>query len=553
MGKTKKNGVRTAAVCALAALCGLGFAGEPSEKDGITLPDISTVVSGGESGVRSGAVPDYSDVLPDEAPSSEILPRLPDAVTQDAPGAGGGADPQGGGKKIYAEGIVGIGLPGFFTGNFSVCGQDSASPFRLDFGHEYLNGYARHEFSDGYFDRITSVSADKTLSADSAVWKLGGRYESSGDGFQGKCAEASGMTKELTEAAVSFDWKSPGGAKFGVSADGGLYRRFLDLAGSRPESVPDSAADAAAVLFRPRLLSGWERNGFSVSLAAEYTLEGDIKDVYPDSDVINRGLFTLGAGWKNQLVTLAGSVSALIGNEIGGHAALVPFSLAADFSVPVPISARSLSISLSGGLDSRLPTVSDLERNFKFSALSRLPSETSDWYGRAGVSVPVRDALTFGLSAEFRKTALENGVWEPDYDSPAAAGQYGYEQNGLTRMNTEAVFSARAGIAVFSASWKAFWIDVPAAETRNSLNVSVSVQGEDARWGADGGLAFSPDDGEDHAPDVGLSAFLKLTRAASLAVSADDVVKLISGESRIYAGKYIERSGHVGVLVKFFL
>jgi hypothetical protein len=60
------------------------------------------------------------------------------------------------------------------------------------------------------------------------------------------------------------------------------------------------------------------------------------------------------------------------------------------------------------------------------------------------------------------------------------------------------------------------------------------------------------DSNADIIPIIDMSAFFRLTQAVRLAVSVEDIVKLISGDSRTYAGDYIDRSGSASILVKFF-
>ena len=50
-----------------------------SDEDAITLPDVSTVVSGGAIKAGKSAVPDYSEVLPKNSSDSEIMPEFPNS------------------------------------------------------------------------------------------------------------------------------------------------------------------------------------------------------------------------------------------------------------------------------------------------------------------------------------------------------------------------------------------------------------------------------------------------------------------------------------------
>ena len=46
-------------------------------------------------------------------------------------------------------------------------------------------------------------------------------------------------------------------------------------------------------------------------------------------------------------------------------------------------------------------------------------------------------------------------------------------------------------------------------------------------------------------------AFVKVTPSLSAAVSVNDIIKLYKGETRVYAGKYVERGGTAALLLKF--
>jgi hypothetical protein len=161
--------------------------------------------------------------------------------------------------------------------------------------------------------------------------------------------------------------------------------------------------------------------------------------------------------------------------------------------------------------------------------------------------------LSFTTDAEYRRTAFGNGVWEPVYkDSSFTGGQYEYRQTEHTQFSTDAGVSFYKGMLTLRGSWKAQWLYVPVLESPDTISVSASLQGSESRWGAGTEVRFSPDGGSDHVPELNFSGFFRLTKAVRLAVSADDVVKLITGRSRTYAGRYITRSGSAGFLIKFF-
>ena len=81
---------------------------------------------------------------------------------------------------------------------------------------------------------------------------------------------------------------------------------------------------------------------------------------------------------------------------------------------------------------------------------------------------------------------------------------------------------------------------------------AILSQDKNARVGFEGLCIQNAAPSDDRCPEVNLSMFWRLTNAVRLAVAADDVVKLISGSERVYAGDYIARSGTASVQVRFF-
>ena len=219
----------------------------------------------------------------------------------------------------------------------------------------------------------------------------------------------------------------------------------------------------------------------------------------------------------------------------------------------MPFSSRAVRLSAAGGIDSYLPKVSALEKAYAFSALNVLPEETSDWFGSLNVNVPVKDILTVTLDGVFCTTAFGNGTVQPVYkETYFKNGQYFYFSEDMTQVNTDAGISFRKGIATFSLNWKSFWGDLPATEVPNKISGGVSLQDKKARVNFSSVIAFELGDDADSVPVVDFDCSVKVSYAVRLAVTGNDIVKLISGKSRDYAGEYIRRSGYAGILAKFF-
>lgn len=522
----------------------------PAQNSEITLPDVTTVVSGDALTAGKDAVPDFSEVLPSVPESKTVLPELPGVTAGKNAGADETVVKTETENSVYAEGLVGGGFPGFFTGNFSVYRSSGSDPFRFGFNYDSADGYARRAFSDGFYDRTAAVTGEKTITTKNAVYKFNGSYESLGNGLQDQYAGFYDVTKQTVAGKADALWTLPNGFSMQSDINSGWYNRFAGITGST--AAAGYAEKSAVFSLAPSARLGWGTGGFSSYFSAAWYLQSDTASSLSTGST-NRARFGTGLGWKNDFIHVYGDAAAVIGTAIGDNPVVVPFTLGISSSFATGLSSRKVSLAAEGGISSEQPLYADLEKKYTFSALSDIPGETSDWYGKLSADIPVKGVFSFTTEAEYRQTAFGNGVWEPDYeDGSFVCGQYTYKQTDRSQLSTDAGVSFNKGILTLRGSWKAQWIYVPVLEYPNTLTVSASLQGNDSKWGAGTELSFSPDEDSDHMPELNLSGFYRLTKAVRLAVTADDVVKLITGQSRTYAGRYITRSGSAGFLIKFF-
>lgn len=538
-------------ICAVAVFT-VAFGGFSQTADkteeAITLPDVTTVITGGAVTAGKDTVPDFRDVLPDEKGEGTVLPELPDVSTPENKRADQAYLKPEQEKSVYAEGLVGGGFPGFFTGVFSLYRTSGDNPFRIGFSHESVNGYAHNSYSDGYFDRTTAISGEKTFSVKNMVMKFTGGYDSVGNGLQNQTAGIYDVTKQSLSGGADINWKLPHSFYITANADGGWYNRFAGITGT--PVVEDFSKSVSVAMVSPVIGFGWYNYGFSTGFSARWSLEADADDTL-SGGASNRGEFGVNFGWKNSNVNIYSNAAAVIGSKIGDNSVLVPFTLGISAAFTTPLSPRMFTLTAEGGMSSYKPDCCELETKYTFSSLSFIPEETSDWYGTLSFDVPIKDIFTVDLNSEFRTTAAENGVWEPDYDGTAVSGQYVYVQDNRTIFRTGAGIAMHKEIITLRGAWNAHWADVPVLEDQNSVIVAVSLQGAESRWGTDVSSVFFPG-ADDAVPKLDVSAFFRLTPAVRLAVTGSDVVKLCSGCSRTYAGQYITRSGTAGILVKFF-
>lgn len=525
----------------------------------IALPDVTTVISGDEVSAGKDALPDFSKVLPDENTAKGSMVQLPDAsVAEDDSLATLPANPAGV-KDVFAEGQIGGGYPGFFTGNFSIYRSAGENPFLLRFMHETATGYAGKSAADGFFDNQTEVSGNKTFTLPSSVWKFSGSYNKSGDGMQNVSSAFYDMTKQTLDGTADFSVKPSDIFSLNVSLNPSWYSRY---AGGKSTSAAFTDPEETASMFslHPSIKALWTLNQVEIAALGTYLQQDNVAGNANitgtgdfDAQATHRGSFGAEISWSNSVFTVFEKASAVTGTALGkNNSVIVPFTVGLKIEGQPDFMSRSIVFSAEGGLDSQQQTYADLEKKYRFAILNFIPSETSDWYARSQISLPLYQVCTLSCTAEYRKTAFENGVWQPNYSSSLSSGVYGFVQSELETFKTETELSFHAGLLTAAASWTAQWKDIPVLECAHKIKFSAALQNAAARYGADASIAFEAGTDSDSTPVVGFGTFVRLTPSVRIAAEADDIVKLVTGKEREYAGKYSARSGSVALLVKFF-
>jgi hypothetical protein len=531
---------------------------EKKQSDEITLPDVTTVISGDALTAGKNAVPDFDEILPEKDSVTSPLPDLPVSGTEPEIPAAGTALQSVPEKSVYAEGLVGGGYPGFFTGDFSVYRTEGENPFRLDFSHESMNGYARESSSNGFFDSTTSLGGNKKLTVGNSQWNFTGSYKTADNGLQDNSDCFYDMTRQTVAGTADMYVPLENGFDLNVRLLSDWYKRYAGVSGSGIFAAWQKGTSIFSCI--PSADVSWNYKNFTAGISGEFSYEtnageSDWVEGYEGNltdDNVNRGEFSLSAGWKNDIITVSGRAGLLTGSAIGDNSILVPFTVNFSTTLPTSLSVRPLVIKTEGGMDSSLTTVEELENTYSFTALSFLPAETSDWYGKFGMNIPLKDLFTLKTNLEYRRTADGNGIWVPDYDSSDSTGIYGYSRTSRTLFDSEAGFSVSYRIFTFTADWTTHWMYVPVTEGRHMIGTSVSVAKPDAKYGADADIKFNLGNDVDSVPIVNLSAYYRLASSLRLEVRTTDIVKLLTGEPRTGDGSYIYRSGNAAVLVKFF-
>ncbi len=151
----------------------------------------------------------------------------------------------------------------------------------------------------------------------------------------------------------------------------------------------------------------------------------------------------------------------------------------------------------------------------------------------------------------YKKTAFDNGVWEPDYSEASFInGLYQYVQKNHTEFNTDFAFTWKYKLFAATAKYHSNWIDIPVLQNKHEISFDFSLQSEEGKWGTLLNTTYLLD-ATDNKPVINLEGFVQASSAVRIVLSVNDMLKLLGAEERIYAGQYISNSGNAALLVKF--
>lgn len=560
----KKLSVKKYAACVLAGTFVLaGFTSqafaqtktETTDDSSLVLPDISTTVSGDSIKSSPQSVPDFQDVVPALEDSYAIVPVLPGVEESAVPfekgtvSAGGAPE-----KEIYAEGQIGAGYPGFFSGVFSIYKDSEVDPFSLQFTQLTENGFGLHPASSGFFNSDTSLVGTKTFRWGALDLNVGGSFSSSNLGLQSLSTTFYNTSKQDFSTQDSIVWNLPNGFLLKAGVDAGYYIRYSGVKDSSAVYIPQ-LANGTTLYAAPSATASWHNDMFSIAFDAGYTFQSIMSQVdYPSyKKPLNRAEFGIDFDWTMRPFTAGLDASIVVGNKLGSASFLVPFTVNFAGEWAVNYCPASLTVNVEGGLESSSKMYSQLENEFQFAAAEYLPGESSDWYGLVQLGIPVMQNLAIETDITFKKSAFGNGTWEADYTT---------DDNGLYKFNQVDRYLLDTDISG-NFSWSMFnvefgvnghWMHVPSNDYRVSIAAAFSVLGDNGQWGADVSIREPiGNNGGDFIPVIGFGGFYRLGNSLRLALEVEDFAKLVSGTDRHYYGsQYFERAGNVTLLLKFF-
>ena len=512
-------------------------------EDDIELPDLTTVVSADKEEEENIPAPDFTDLIQLPETAGKLVPVLPEVELKDGEELAV-YDDDDKNNQVYAEGKIGGGYPASFTGDFAVSKIYGENPFRISFTHQSSAGYCGHSLADGYSNNNTEIKVNQSISLKNLFITLDGAYQDIGNGLQSKAESISSVNQDTVFGKGNILWTLPKGFFVNGSVDSEFYNRFASIAynPSAEFTCPDWIRSSMFFSIGTGLNAGWKGKGIETAFDAAYS--------FTDTSV-NRGSVGADFSWKNDYVKLFGDFAFVFSNYLNDNSFIVPFTVGINSSFPVYFSDRRVSISLQGGIKSEQKKISEYEKKYKFTGLSFVPSETSDWYTSFRLTLPLKSAFSADLGADYSTTAFGNNTLVAGYkELTPVNGIYEYSSKNQETLCTVLDFTYRYKLFAITAKWWANWIDLPVLENKHNFLLNMSLQGKEGNWGASVETYYSID-AADKTPLVGFEAFTQVSPAVSVVLSATDIVKLVSGEPRTYAGQYVANSGNVTLLIKF--
>lgn len=556
--------------------------------------------------------PDYTDAIisaDDSAtiPENDIIIMSEDAAaTSDSDSERSLTQSRAMKKTVWADGVISLTFPLLVTGDFSIYRQTGKDPFRLDFGHETATGYNNKPLSGGYFDHTTHIDGEKTFSRGIHTVFIDAFYNSIDTGLQGKSSCISDIAKIGLggRALWTVDFLQPKDGRLSMcaldtSAAIGWYGRYSCITKEPDEMDSDGPLDAfekklSIFDLSPRVAVRWGVGKFSSSTGAAFYYARDTDNIFnkrnmgradffltarydfitkraddtradgasedPSFDKTNKKPLT--DTFDTNVFSLFGKVSCLLSNCLDDKALLIPFDAGLDMKLITGLSTKRSTLLFKGGLKSFSNTLGGTERGLLCVALDSFQSETADWYCALDFSLPIKEAWTFNLGAQFLTTALDLGYIKPLYgDSHLITafhyGQYRVKKENMTQLNTNVMVSFTHQLVTCYLDWQSFWLDVPVKETTNKLSFNIALQDKNAFITFSSNIAFFFGEGNngedaDYCPEWDFELAFRTTNNLSLCLFSRDFIKLVIDNTRSYCDSvFIKRGGVAGIAAKF--
>ena len=456
-------------------------------------------------------------------------------------------------KNIFTEINIGGGFPALFYGDCLISNSNIDNPYRISFNYDSANGYKGHDLSDNFYDRTVKLLFEKKYKKDKLNVEIFSDINSVSNGLQQQSKGISAINQDmlLGKAVVKYDIGN--NIFIGSDTDISLYNRYGFI--SSENSVPKWLKKNNIFTFDQSVYGQWSGYGFDTVLGLNYLGAFNIGDNIEGGDN-NRGAIEGSVKWSKNFFDVYGDFAIVIGSHLQKGNVIVPFNVGIDFSFPVYFSNRKFRIYAEGGLESYYTPVEALERRFRFAALTNVPIETSFWNCKLKLYIPLKSSFSANVSVEYKNTAFDNGVWEPDYYSSSEKffenGLYKIVQKSQQLLITDFSVTYQNEMFAVKGGLYSNWLDIPALEGMQIITLDLSFQDEDFKWGANLSGRYKID--KDWVlPVINLGAFMKLSSSMSINISLCDIIPMFNASTRIYAGNFADRGFEASLFLNFCL
>lgn len=541
----------------LLIITGCGMAYSQSEK--IELPDVTTVIEGGVQTMKIPA-PDLeiSAALPSK--TSDIVPVLPEEKTVEPVQEVKNTETV---SDTVVEGKVGGGYPPSFVGQFGVKNSNKSEPYSIEFIHDSVAGLAGKSLNDCYNSVNTGIQLFKAISFPKGNLLLSGNYTSSSNGFQTAVDNLSALNQTTIDMGVDYKQYLSNNSSFDLDFDGNFYNRYSDITDEN-KTIEAWQAESRTLSFAPKVSynKSFLNDVLGMEIKGIYNLDMDLKGslvdsqtIYTSGKTLNRGFINGNLNWKNDFVYLSADAGLVLGNHQNGNKVIVPFDGKAVFTIPFK-KFSAVGVTVEGGLRSNKTDISKLEKQYKYTAFSFIPDETSDWYGTFEGNMVLDNKFFVKSSVNYRKTAMNNGSWIPVYtEATPENGLYVYEKKDRNSLSSDISVDFNYNMFKITGKFTVNLFDLAPLQNRYEYYGKIQYNA-DSSWKAfveaQGAL-----DAEDKTPVINTEVSLKLApekdNSVEIILLTKDAIKLFSGSSRDYAGCYICDSGSITLLLKFTL
>lgn len=535
-----------------------------SEQQEITLPDVTTYISGEENVVIDSAIPDFVDVLPEEERGLPVLSDASITVNEETDVVEDTSKSSR--EMIYLDGSISGGFPGVFSGGFSVYRSGIENPFSISFINNSVTKYGSKDYSAGFFNQDTKLNISvKNSLTEKLDFLLSGKWYSQEYGLQNQCPVFFSLTNQQTNAKPSLVFNMNNQSSLTFSTDINYLTQYSGYIGdsSNVTLITDNPTNSYLFLY-PQILYSFNHQSFSLNANVDYLLYGLVNNTLSNrirSDVLLASAFNLF------------SVSAKAGIVYSEDAFVFPFSVKTeieftknnesdktnDSESSTEVSEYSkmpVKVSLEGGLSSDITDVENLILENNYSVFNILPTEESFWFGKLDLLLPFTNKLFSSISAEYKTEAFGNDFYIVDYSMQnATSGLFPVlkyldysTKDTYQKFVTELSFSWIGDHSSAKVGWVGSWLDVLPYESQHKIYTTLAISSSDELWQGELDLISYLDS---TMPFINLRGIYCFSNSIKAVISLDDMILLFSEDNRQGYGNFIQGTESVSVSLKF--